>query len=451
MTSRLLVSVLCRLGCWKLVARLLSRSTYVVQGSSSKDQADITLLALSAEHFRGDLEALAALPRVRVVAIKWTAQNRLFFSFYPRTLHLRSTKNLDRFSSPDVDDELYRAKTSYRRALSHILPHIFRITGASAVLSYHVLFKGDIDWGGVSDRAGVPYIVLHREGAWGGKGDYQYQRMQQIFSDSARFKFEGSAVLVHTAMVQDMYKVFVNPDQLIPIGVPRMDGYLQRIRGRKQTKHRRVTFFPFFHSTHFPAKEAFRLAHVEIVRFAQDHPDVNVVIKPKGPVSQFRTWQQQFDEALGDLAVTAAECGNLTIRFDLNAQDLILASDVVCGVNSTTLLEAGIAGCHVVIPLLDTLASNEFSSKILFKDDYDAFDVAETPDQFRSFLERRLAGPSPQPDEVRRREAVFEKFVSPISGTSSERTFRAINAIIDTKLSSTSLTHSEIAYDSRRT
>ena len=84
----------------------------------------------------------------------------------------------------------------------------------------------------------------------------------------------------------------------------------------------------------------FKAVHIGLLEFAKENPDIEVIIKPKKKV--LASWQANFDRAAREERIDVQSIKNFKVDCLVDAQTLILNSDVICGFNSTTILEAGL-------------------------------------------------------------------------------------------------------------
>src|SRR5690606_11529386 len=90
-------------------------------------------------------------------------------------------------------------------------------------------------------------------------------------------------------------------------------------------------------------------------------------------------------------------------------------SDVVSAFNSTTMLEAAVAGKPVVHPMFAEAATDSYADWILLRErQEELFDVARSPEDYERTIEARLEDWSPTPDLMRRRREAFEAWIAPL-------------------------------------
>ena len=146
-----------------------------------------TLLALSPEGFRGDLEALAESGRFRILMLSSFWQEQLRHAF-----HSKQEMATRDYLNPPHGSIAYKRKERLQNFYIQLLPEIYRKLQISAVLSYHIRLPADVDLGIASQKINVPYLVLYREGMFASAPGIR-ETMRTLFG---RFGFWGTTLFV---------------------------------------------------------------------------------------------------------------------------------------------------------------------------------------------------------------------------------------------------------------
>ena len=348
-----------------LLARVIIHDiTEHSRSNTNVGQRRKTLLALSPKGFRGDLEALAESGRFRILMLPDFWQERLRHAFYGTEV----TTNRE-YLNPPHNSVAFRQKERLQSFYVELLPKIYEKLQISAVLSYHIRVPADVDLGIASRKINVPYLVLYREGMFASSPGI-CKTMRTLFS---RFGFWGTALFVHNESCRKLCieTGLSRPNQTFALGAMRMDSYLKQVQTSqtKQKRHNRVCLFPF------TVKEVgkfdmrlfgfFKAVHIGLLEFAKENPDIEVIIKPKKKV--LASWQANFDRAAREERIDVQSIKNFKVDCLVDAQTLILNSDVICGFNSTTILEAGLTDKPVIVPFFEESQSNPFFNMSNFK------------------------------------------------------------------------------------
>lgn len=413
--------LLIRLGCARLAARLCARAVVerMPDGGRAPVQSPagskLVVLALTAFKFRGDLDALAAKPDIRLLEMPHIWQIRLLFSFYPRG----TRSNL--IFKPEIDAAVGQAQQKYRAFLRIFLRELYTRLHVACVIGADVRYREDIDLGVVSKEMGVPYLVFHRECMLASKELYETVRARH----SSWGRFPGSAVIVHNEVSRRNFveSGFVEPERVEVLGSARMDEFLRLIqtRGREPTPGGLVVLFSFYHPMFKYPQSVFDKSHVAAAVVAKRNPGVQVVIKPKVEIVNKTKWREFYDGALRAAGIDPLALPNLTVTPTAHAQSLMLRASVVCAINSTTLLEAGTAGVPVVVPCFTEIQGSDYTHRVNFRDELEIFDVPADTDEMVAMIERRIKDTVVDLALLERRRALFEQYVTPTSGGATDR------------------------------
>jgi hypothetical protein len=170
----------------------------------------------------------------------------------------------------------------------------------------------------------------------------------------------------------------------------------------------------------------FEQTHAAFARFAQAHPQLECVIKVKWGGQ----WLAAIEQALKANGMELATIPNLRVVGDENPHALMARSRIVCGYNSTTLLESGILGMPVIVPYFAEAADPRYTFGNKLPEASDAFDVAESPEALTALLAGRLENPVVNPVQMRRRRELFERWISPLDGPATPRYLSLLRSLV---------------------
>lgn len=415
---------------------LRSSLSRVGDGKERQDAKGLRVLALNPERFRGELESLVATGRVEVVRLPFEVTARLRGAF------LTDGRDLLAVCAGRPKDD--RDKQLLRRFDETVGP-IWRVfldrARIDVVLSAALHYHNDLALGRLSEIAGVPYVVCHRECLHAAEHIRQVNRARWALVGRVRL----SHLIVHNEVARNTFVQagVVLEDAVSVLGNPRMDRFVRALsensRGSLQRRQRRVVFFSFCHGNGMAGAvpmwsdgstrgyvRLFVESHAAFGRLAKKHPDVEFVIKTKWS----RMWFEQIGAALGSVGLNDAELENLRITDAGDSQELILTSDVVCSFGSTTMLEAGVAGKPVVVPLFAEAVEPAYGNCLLLKDTVHCFDVARSAAEFCELIERRLENPGVPPALRERRRRAFEYWISPLDGCVADRWVDCLETVV---------------------
>ena len=409
-----------------------------------------TILALTPHRFRGDLNVLSDSRQFRVLELPYEWQSRLLMLFWPS--NISEIFRSEQYYKPSGNDEVIRFQNNLREFLKLFLLSLYSNLKVDCVISAGVYYKHDYDWGLVSEEIGVPYIVFHREAIFMPGAleatEYMYRALG---------KFVGTHIIVHN---EDMKAVFIKtafagPDEISVHGCLRMDNLIRKIQLSnlkncstvRSNNKKVVTLISFTYGSdlvgnringkpslkHFSKERSeafvklFEHVHASIAQLAIQNKDVEFVIKPKWGGE----WVEEIEYVLRKNNMDISKIKNLHIMIDIDAHDLILRSDIICSFSSTLMLESAIAGKPVIVPHFDEALKKEYTDVIKFKDSYHLFNVAYSIKEFERLIVECLRNPIKiSESQMNGRYALFEKYVSRMSGNALDKYAETVNNII---------------------
>lgn len=396
------------------------------------------VLAVNPARFRGDLEVLAYEQgfRIRVMSLPW--QSFLYTCFYQEKDGCLVDRDVPRIAA---------AQAAYRVYLRKFLPRLYRALGVQAVIGAALHYRQDYDIVAVSHEIGIPAVILHREGNLGSDAvRHQFVERYKMLG-----QFHGTKLSVHNAIQKNLLieTGFATADQVIVGGNVRMDKFVHAVRsgqyegrnGRGQNGGGRVTMFSFGPGTgNYQAKppnwplqpekyllELCRDAHCTVARFAWNHPEIDVVIKAKWGGG----WISNVEKLLDAEGLHPRGISNLSVVGDGNAQEMMAQSDVVIAFGSTTLLESAAMGRATIMPYFHEAATDRMAEFVFYREGFDCFDLARSPEEMERMIESRLSGFTPSPKLTSRRIELFEKYVSYWDASATEKCVSTLMALIN--------------------
>jgi len=170
--------------------------------------------------------------------------------------------------------------------------------------------------------------------------------------------------------------------------------------------------------------------HLFFVHFALRYPEIDVVIKPK-PKQPGSPRKTVLLKPLKGSSIEIEKIPNLTIRDDLDLHDLFFETDVVCGLNTSALLEAAVIGLPIIIPYFKDVQNQKYDKRLFYRDAYDLFDIAKDVNELESVVTYRLHNSAIDEEIMEKRRALFEKFVSSLKGDATEKYVALIKSVVD--------------------
>ena len=306
-------------------------------------------------------------------------------------------------------------------------------------------YRQDMPWAEAATLAGIPFILLHKEGL-----KTELAQLEQLAYRAKLYgPFKGTHVVVHNEIFRKTLidAGYASPDQVSSLGAMRMDRLARvTMEKDKEPPRKQAVLFSFPHradgslpdqqiadqSGPFPTNpylgwvRLFESTHTAFARAAIALPNAEFIIKLKWEEG----WADRVQQALNSNGLSVADIPNLTIDFSSDPHDLIIGSQVVCGFNSTTVLEAGVFDKTVIIPIFDEAVRPDYEKAVKYRDVHHLFDVVKSPGSLTDTVVRRL--------QIRKvtsriileeRRRLFERLISPLDGKVSERYIELIDRL----------------------
>ena len=414
----------------KVIEEITSDGKAVRFPKKSKD-SKIVVLILSAFAFRGDSECLASNRELRILQIPKHWQLRLYHMFYPPEKTCCFYKHKI-YRYIDNSDPCFKYKKKHYDFLRGFLPKLYKRMGIHCVISPHYRYIQDIDWGAVSKEIGVHHILINRDSRFTAS-PYLTKYMMKNFRALVRFKGTHLVVQCEPDKQICVDSDFVKPEQISALGCMRMDNFLKGVQtlNPAENKRKKVVFFPFIVKNIFEYKY-FRDVHVTLARLALNYPEIDIIVKPKPKEHPY--WSKSFNKALEGSGINEEDISNLHVLPNINAYELLKETDVVCGINTSLLLEAAIAKKPVIIPYFKEIRNPKYKDSIYFRDAFDMFDIAESVKEFESLICARLYNSKVDSGIIEKRKVYFEKHVSSLKCDSVEKHVALIKSVVDEEL-----------------
>jgi len=400
----------------------------------SRASSRITILALDSDRYRGDLEALATNSSFRVLFIRQKWQGAIV-NLLRKNLEIGVKEYINTHSDDVV---AYDNILSSQKFMREFLEILFSMIKVNCVTNVNYRYIEDAYWTLASEQIEIPYIMLYRE--------CLLQKGTRIYSDVVHrhqsFNFRGSHIIVHNETCKDSFieSSFIDKEKISVVGALRMDKYLSRLRNSQNNRnHKRKRFilfyFPYdmslFGKSGTPPddykfkyafsiwperKKYFRDIHSSIVELAIENPDIDFIIKPKHIMMKGPSWEY-YKQILSDIDFDN-KVNNYFIEPNADVHNLILNSDVICSLQSSTAIEAAISGKPVILPVFDNYRSTENYQDFSWKKYLELFDIASDKQNFKDLILKLMNCNSVNDDVLNKRKKVFHNFFNDLEGVS---------------------------------
>jgi hypothetical protein len=303
-------------------------------------------------------------------------------------------------------------KARYRRFLVRLFRTIRRFRRIDGIISGSFSYAPERELAAAARELGLPFIALHKENL---KTPGRVDFFERIYRER-RGPFSGRKVLVYNAIERDLQirAGVAEPGSIEIVGMPRLDRmHAWRLANAGSVVRNRILFFVFSSTTgmprvprktpvqgrvYFEEQEA-EDGHISLasltdqtcktlLRIAQEHPDIEIVVKSKGRRRDYSETAPLFGFEL-----EAQLPPNMRVVHGGDVMNLIAEASVVCGFNSTALLEAVAAGKPVVMPWFAEAELEEALPYLIDLREVSA--PARSPEQLHAELVRLARRPPP--------------------------------------------------------
>ena len=410
----------------------------------SRPTNKITILALDSKRYRGDLDALAKNKRFRVLHMTQKAPGWLIKTFY-KDNKLKKYINSREGSIENIchNDALKFTVDFLRYFYSHI--------SVNCVTTVNYRYIEDYNWSKASNMIGVPFIILYRECLLAVErvNDEIFLRTRDRFG-----KFHGEHIIVHNQIAKKLFvsSGYCNEKSISVCGALRMDNFLEDIKkySPDNKKNKIFTFFYYphnmsifgrdgeivckekyqYHSKEWKHRDdLFTDLHNAIIELAEINPDIDFIIKPKLEIVNNRTWSF-YENIVKNSNIDVDKLGNYKVLPEANVHKLIMDSDVICCLQSSTALESAIAGKRVIFPLFYQFMDTPYFNNFAWKDHVHLFDVANNKSHFKSLFYDALNKPHINEQITNKRNILFDTYFDSNKGTAFEKYSKVIESVV---------------------
>lgn len=380
---------------------------------TSKDRI---LLALSYHLFRGDIEILNKETIFTVIFVPFEFQTMLLRCFY--------TENFDltEIHAPPKSSKVEYERDKLRVFLNRLIRLLSARLNVEAVISANFKLKEDIDISVSFSKLNIPYIVLHRENFIGCKTsrDFVIERTKRTG------KFKGDLIIVHNKMMKDLLTEmnYCSESQIIIAGALRMGGYVSsKLQAIPNSKVRnKILCFALRNGSGWPQGGHFNMTYETLFDYVEQNKDTELVIKFKdsdllGTLGS--NFYNSFDIRVKNLYPRVRVTGDGDIK------ELILSSDLIIGIHTTAILEAGYLEKKVLVPFYERFKRNQTyfdGINLAYKLD-NLYYVAKDEEHFYQLINQLLEEKSCNPSKVKLAKKEFLHWTYPLGVDKATQTY----------------------------
>jgi len=413
----------------------------------SKANNCITILALDSDRYRGDLEALASVPNFRVLIIRQRWQVLFLSKIYSNIYNMSPYDSLN----SKLGEAVYAETLLAQEFTYGLLKTLFSIIRVDCLTSVHYRYIEDLDWTLASEKLGIPYVMLYRE--------CLLQKKTRIYDEVVKrhkkYRFHGSHIIVHNNTCKDAFieSKYCKEKDVSVIGALRMDRYLKTLNNiSSYAKNKRKIFILFYfpydmslfgkdksppedckykyaYSVWHERKSLFRDIHVTIAELAIEHPEIDFIIKPKNTMMTSPSWLF-YEQVLMESGFNKDDMKNYLVEPDADVHELILNSDVICALQSSTVIESAISGKPVILPIFENYRETKNYKDFSWRGYTGLFNVANNKGHFKKMIIDLMNTPSVSDSILSKRRNVFKRFFNDLNGDSLSKYVEVITKVV---------------------
>jgi len=265
------------------------------------------------------------------------------------------------------DKEIVAAKVQYRHAWQEIFRNLPGEYRPAAITSGNFGYYAEREMANAAEMEKIPFIAMHKECL---KSDGRLDFFKTVYK--RRGKFFGRKILVYNERERDLQiaSEVALPNQVVVCGMPRLDRlhHWRTVSKPKRSRPATLLAFGFTPATGLPRvprksgknvryeyldvehevlgwHNYFKNYHEILVKIASDNPNWKVQLKLKAR-------PREYEPAIRLIENLNAP-DNLSVIVGGDPLQYITDADVVCGFNTTAVLEGLAAGLPVVTPMFD--------------------------------------------------------------------------------------------------
>jgi len=416
----------------------------------------ITILALNSSKFRGDLECLAQVSKYRVLILENMWETLLLQAFTTKKIQLTEYMNAK------AGNDIYVLREKINIFFRGFISSLLKLIRIDCVITANYRYVENYFWIKHFEEKGIPHICFYRECLT--LTDRAYDGITGFHR-----RYKGcpvTHVIVHNQVNVDIFlkSGFVTESQVSACGALRMDNFLKRINSSYENplinykaRRKRVILFYFPYTLFIFGQERFsgndersdnahkyryvlgiwpkRMSlftdlHTSFIHLAKRHPEVDFVVRPKREEMSDQASWGVYLKVVNESGIDLNKLKNYIVEPDANAHDLIINSDVVISLHSTTTIEAAIAGKPVIFPLFYNYKETKKFNDFMWHKYLNLFDVAESAGEFKSLVEEKLENSVVDENTMESRRRLFKKLFTDLEGVALKKYMVTIEKVI---------------------
>ncbi len=329
-----------------------------------------------------------------------------------------------------ADKETEALKKEYRAYLYKVLKHFQWLFGCDAILQFNFIYYAERELAAASSEMGITFLCSYKECLRSSAFWYETEDWYQ----KSIGPFQGWKIAVYNEQAREsIIRAGIAASwQVETVGCARLDfSHDMRNSHIESTPRCTVLFFliqetaglPYFDAffrkdgesleeletgPHLTWRSVAKRTNTVLLRFAEDHPDVDFIFKGKTGYSAGQ--REQLGKSLPK---------NIRVISDGTGSHLLEKASVVIGWNTTAILEAVAVGRSTIIPML--LSDGESFLKPYILDLSGAVIQVTSPEELEQALIHAVKNRKISREFSEKHKHVLKKFLGNDDGRSGER------------------------------
>ncbi|MDC3156518.1 hypothetical protein OA855_01840 [Pelagibacteraceae bacterium] len=361
----------------------------------SKNNKYKKILSLGASKYRGDLKSINEFENFDLYSIdhSWQSLIRRYFCTSNKVRNYLNPKNRSIF---------YFESLKFEKFMKIFFKKLNNIYNFDLIMVVNYRYIDDYFWLKAAKENKIPIVMLYREGLLASS-----RVADEVCNRHKIFKnFPVDYLITQNNISKEKFveSKFIENDKIFISGALRMNNFFQKIQKRKIVKntnkinilyfaippnltlfggkdYRELTpkKYEYVFSNWEPKKLFFDEINNLIIDLAKDKY-LNVTIRPKLEDLNKNIHKNILEK------IKKNQNSNIKIDAYSDTHELIFNSDIIIGIQSSSLLEAMIANKIVILPLFKNFRQSKHFNDMFFKDNLNLFSVHENSSSVIKFI-----------------------------------------------------------------
>jgi len=140
-----------------------------------------------------------------------------------------------------------------------------------------------------------------------------------------------------------------------------------------------------------------------------------------------------YESVLNEIDFDINKSNNYSVCPNANVHNLIKSSNVICALQSTTVIESAISGKPIILPVFESYRATENFQDFGWKKHMELFDIANNKQHFKDLIIDLMDISCVSDSVLNKRKKVFKSFFNDLDGVSLDGYVNTITSIVESK------------------